>query len=261
MAVPHRPQRRREPPARAPPPSDGPARRRRGRSRSARRRGPRRGARGRRRRVGRGRAPAGGPTPGDRPALRRRDEHRGDRRRTRSLRERRARPHPPGAPVRGARPRSRARREGQPGPMTFPLRDRADADAILTDLYLDALLAAHDRRATDVPTSADLDPVIRFAAGRLSSDLARVHPSFRFEERLAARLAELAAHMRLAAAAGGSDAQAPLDPSLDPHLDPAFGPDEDPAADPESLHNVRPLLLGGALTSAALSLAGAAYVD
>ena len=62
--------------------------------------------------------------------------------------------------------------------MTFPLRDRADADAILTDLYLDALLAAHDRRATDVPTSADLDPAIRFAAGRLSSDLARVHPSF-----------------------------------------------------------------------------------
>ena len=144
--------------------------------------------------------------------------------------------------------------------MTFPLRDRADADAILTDLYLDALLAAHDRRATDVPTSADLDPAIRFAAGRLSSDLARVHPSFRFEERLAARLAELAAHMRLAAAAGGSDARAPLDPSLDPHLDPAIGPDEDPAADPESLHNVRPLLLGGALTSAALSLAGAAYV-
>jgi len=148
--------------------------------------------------------------------------------------------------------------------MTLPLRDRIESDAILTDLYLDALLAAQARRATDVPATADLDPAIRFASGRLSSDLARVHPSFRFEERLAARLAELAAHMRLAAAAGGGDVHAPRDAGLDPALDPAFGPafdpHLDPAADPDAPHRARPLLIGGALTSAALSLAGAAYV-
>jgi hypothetical protein len=144
--------------------------------------------------------------------------------------------------------------------MTLPLRDRIESDAILTDLYLDALMAAQARRATDVPSSADLDPAIRFASGRLSSDLARVHPSFRFEERLAARLAEVAARMRLAAAAGGGDVRAPRDAGLDPALDPAFGPDVDPATDPDGPHLTRPLLIGGALTSAALSLAGAAYV-
>ncbi len=148
--------------------------------------------------------------------------------------------------------------------MTLPLRDRIEADAILTDLYLDALLAAQARRAMDVPATVDLDPAIRFAAGRLSSDLARVHPSFRFEERLAARLAEVAAGMRLAAAAGEGDARATrgasLDPSLDATLHPAFVPGLDPAADPAGPHLARPLLIGGALTSAALSLAGAAYV-
>src|SRR5207247_6344520 len=116
-------------------------------------------------------------------------------------RERRQGPHPPCASVGGARSRRRPAR-GRPAGMTLPLRDRIESDAILTDLYLDALLAAQARRASDVPATTDLDPAIRFAAGRLSSDLARVHPSFRFEERLAARLAEVAARMRLAAAAG-----------------------------------------------------------
>jgi hypothetical protein len=148
--------------------------------------------------------------------------------------------------------------------MTLPLRDRIESDAILTDLYLDALLAAQARRATDVPATTDLDPAIRFAAGRLSSDLARVHPSFRFEERLAARLAVVAARMRLAAAAGDGRSHTPRDigpePAVDPALDAAFDPGFDPAADPAAPHLGRPLLIGGALTSAALSLAGAAYV-
>jgi len=172
--------------------------------------------------------------------------------------------------------------------MTLPVADRQEADAILTDLYLDALLAARDRRASDVPTKPDLDPHVRFAAGRLSSDLARVHPSFRFEERVATRLAEVAARMRLAPAAGGSDVVVPLGPAalravrdasgehdspgeaassaLDPTLDPAIeeaiaandllalGGEADPS------RRTRPLLIGGAITSAALSLAGAAYV-
>jgi hypothetical protein len=174
--------------------------------------------------------------------------------------------------------------------MTLPIADRQDADAILTDLYLDALLAARDRRAHDAPTEPDLDPHVRFAAGRLSSDLARVHPSFRFEERLATRLAEVAARMRLAPAAGGGDVLVPLSPAavraaraaaanaeaapggqppfdptgpaLDPDLEAAIVADDllDLDAEPDPNRVPRPLLIGGAITSAALSLAGAAYV-
>jgi hypothetical protein len=164
--------------------------------------------------------------------------------------------------------------------MTGPIADRQEADAILTDLYLDSLLAARDRRATDVPTEPDLDPDVRFAAGRLSTDLARVHPSFRFEERLAARLAEVAARMRLAPAAGGGDVVVPLssaalraiqgnagdgppaDDGLDPEIEAAIVAEELLAlsADSDPGRLPRPLLIGGAITSAALSLAGAAYL-
>jgi hypothetical protein len=66
--------------------------------------------------------------------------------------------------------------------------------------------------------------------------------------------------MRLAAAAGGGDMPALPDSGMDPALDPTFAPGMDPAADPDGPHLARPLLIGGALTSAALSLAGAAYV-
>ena len=73
----------------------------------------------------------------------------------------------------------------------------------------------------------------------------RVHPSFRFEERLARRLAEAAAGMRLATAVGGEGTILPF-----------------PGAVPDTARPVprRPLLFGGAVTSAALGLAGAAFV-
>ncbi|HTC85143.1 MAG TPA: hypothetical protein VK656_00460, partial [Candidatus Acidoferrum sp.] len=117
----------------------------------------------------------------------------------------------------------------------------ADMDAILTDRYLDALLAARDRRAVDSPADADLDPAIRLAASRLAADLDRVHPSFRFEERLAARLAAMAARMRLGLAAGGEGSRVTADPvdrrpgtQADPALDAlladALGAGFDPAA-------------------------------
>jgi hypothetical protein len=144
--------------------------------------------------------------------------------------------------------------------MSFQPRG-SEADALLTDLYLDALLAAHDRRASDAPADARLDPAVRLAATRLATDLGRVHPSFRFEERLAARLAEVGERMRLGLAAGAEGSRAILDPvgpypGLDGLLDPAL----DPSAYPEAGRRARPLIIGGALTSAALSLAGAAYV-
>jgi hypothetical protein len=69
-------------------------------------------------------------------------------------------------------------------------------DAQRTERYLDGLMAADERRAPESPVDADLDPAIRLAARELRSGLVRVHPSFRFEESLSARLAAGAARMR-----------------------------------------------------------------
>jgi hypothetical protein len=140
--------------------------------------------------------------------------------------------------------------------VTLSERDTLDVDALRTDRYLEALLAAGDRAATDAPSAAELDPAIRLSAARLRRDLGRVHPSFRFEERLASRLAEAAAAMRLGAAAGGEGMVVPF---ASPTVDPA-GQDADPddGEAPAGLH--RPFLIGGAMASAALSIAGAAYI-
>jgi hypothetical protein len=161
-------------------------------------------------------------------------------------------------------------------------RDAAATEALLTDLYLDALLAGAvlDAASHGTPDDAagQLDPAARQAADRLRHDLVRVHPSFRFEERLATRLAEAAMAMRVPIAAGGegrivafrrvqtSDLDAGLVPSGE-GPDPAdVGPAEGgadplgPGTDPARRVPARPLLIGGALTSAALSIAGAAFV-
>jgi hypothetical protein len=142
-------------------------------------------------------------------------------------------------------------------------RDTGAADALLTDLYLDALLAGAVLERDGEPR---LDPAARDAADRLRRDLFRVHPSFRFEERLATRLAEAAAALRVPVAVGaeghlvpfrpidGEPAQDGLDLELVPGSGPPLGPDG--ARRPPA----RPLLIGGALTSAALSIAGAAWV-
>ena len=145
--------------------------------------------------------------------------------------------------------------------MTFAGRDALEVDALRTDRYLESLLAAHDRRATDAPADPDLDPAVHDAASRLGRDLVRLHPSFRFEERLAARLAQVAASMRLPAAAGAEGVTIGLLPRAGPgdELDPARDPDDaDSPTDPQMIP--RPILIGGALTSAALSIAGAAWV-
>jgi hypothetical protein len=133
-------------------------------------------------------------------------------------------------------------------------RDGTEVEALLTDLYLERVLA---RAGTDLgPGDADLDPALRAASDRLRRDLTRVHPSFRFEERLALRLAEAAAAARLPVAAGGDGGVVSLRGAasvggggFDPFAD-------DPGDDRRELPV--PLIIGGALTSAALSLAGAA---
>ena len=138
--------------------------------------------------------------------------------------------------------------------MTAFERDGTEVEALLTDLYLDRVLS---RLGTDQgPADADLDPVLRAASDRLRRDLTRVHPSFRFEERLALRLAEAAAAARLpaAAGAGGEIVTFRGGAAVD---DDGFDPLADPDDDEDRRELPVPLLIGG-LTSAAISLAGAA---
>jgi hypothetical protein len=136
-------------------------------------------------------------------------------------------------------------------------RDSHEVDALVTDRYLEALLAAHARGADRGPSDVEPESSVRFAADRLSRDLPRLHPSFRFEEALAARLTEVAVRMRLPVAAGGEGQIVPFHSG-----DSLTDPDELGERDPDDpwAGIGRPLLIGGALTSAALSIAGAAYV-
>jgi hypothetical protein len=142
--------------------------------------------------------------------------------------------------------------------------DAQQVDALVTDRYIDSILAAHGRGADAGPIAADRRPeeAIRLVAARLARELPRLHPSFRFEEALATKLADAAIRMRRPLV-DGTATGLPLDP---------FGPIEIGAnraatAAPAvrqwgdaRIEVGRPLLIGGAITSAALSLAGAAYV-
>ncbi len=147
----------------------------------------------------------------------------------------------------------------------LPDRDASQVDALVADRYLDALLAAADRRATDAPADATLGPDVRHAALVLRQALVRVHPSFRFEERLARRLADLAAQAQPGlAATGGALVPFPVHAAGDdPDLAAILRGDLDPAVeeplDPAPADR-RPLLVTGALTSAAISIAGVAWV-
>jgi len=141
--------------------------------------------------------------------------------------------------------------------MSLVDRDSASADALLTDLYLDALLAgavldAAAHGAEPAAIDRDLDPAARKAADRLRRDLVRVHPSFRFEERLALRLAEVAASMRLPVAAGGEGQVVPIRPVQPASPDPLRV-----AAESEDDRDPRPLIIGGAVAASAFGLAGA----
>jgi hypothetical protein len=120
----------------------------------------------------------------------------------------------------------------------FTTRD-GENEAFIVDRYLDSLLAREPVDVTDVPSE------LRATAALLVAGLPRHHPSFRFEEALAARLGatpvrdtagQLVTFPGSAVAAAGS-----------------VVPDGRPGA-------FRPAVIGGVLTSAAISLAGAAFV-
>jgi hypothetical protein len=148
--------------------------------------------------------------------------------------------------------------------VTLLARDAGEIEALVTDRYLDALLAGEPALtslpAVDQPghraEARALDAAVRAASRRLAGDLPRFHPSFRFEERLALRLAEAAAAMRLPLAAGAeaSVARIPVAPPGD--FDPLAVLPDDEVGDPLT----RPVLIGGAMAASALSLAGAAWL-
>lgn len=124
--------------------------------------------------------------------------------------------------------------------MTASHGSEAEVEALVVDRYLESLLA---RRPVD-PTGVPDD--LRATAATLATSLPRFHPSFRFEEALAARLAAAARGIHpgdlveLGAPGGrsGDGGHAAAGRAARPH----------------------PAVIGGVVTSAALSLAGAAYV-
>jgi len=135
-------------------------------------------------------------------------------------------------------------------------RDGGEIEALITDRYLDSLLAIQPSPSLLLgggPLGSDpsLSAAVRAVSRRLATDLPRFHPSFRFEERLALRLAEVAASMRIPVAAG---AEGSIVPCREGH--PA-APDPLRAADDDDDRDTRPLLIGGAVAASALSLAGA----
>ena len=141
-------------------------------------------------------------------------------------------------------------------------RDAAEIEALIADRYLESLLTAHGSGADATPAPAELDPGLRAVADRLARDLPRLHPSFRFEEALAARLAGAGLARTLPVAAGGEGSVVSMRLPADDAEAAALAAYVDGVAlDDTDGDPMRPLLIGGAaLTSAALSLAGAAWV-
>lgn len=107
-----------------------------------------------------------------------------------------------------------------------------EIEAFVVDRYLESLLARAPRDPADIPAE------LRATADVLAA-LPRYHPSFQFVEAVSAHLA--------AAASGRTAADILQLPIARPATVDARG-------------QVRPVVIGGVLTSAAISLAGAAYV-
>ncbi len=137
--------------------------------------------------------------------------------------------------------------------MTLLGRDVGEIEALVTDRYLDSLLAGRAGLTATEP----LDEAVRLVSRPLAGDLPRFHPSFRFEERLALRLAEAAAAMRLPLAAGAERSANAIPMQLrQPTADPLALPFDDELDERIDARNV---LVGGAV-AASLSLAGAAWL-
>jgi len=143
--------------------------------------------------------------------------------------------------------------------VTFFEREGSEVEALLTDRYLERVLARATGGQSSGPVDPLLSPALRDAAERLRHDLVRVHPSFRFEERLAARLSDVAATMSMPAAVGAEGSVVQLG-AIGGSTGGDLGYLLDNPDDFDRRELSRPLLIGGAITSAAISLAGAAWV-
>ena len=138
--------------------------------------------------------------------------------------------------------------------MTLLARDGGEIEALVTDRYLESLLAGR----TNPRDTRPIDEAVRLVSRRLAGDLPRFHPSFRFEERLALRLAEAAASMRLPLAAGAERGAAAIPSPLRPLApDPLASPSDDELDD---LDRPDRTVLVGSAVAASLSLAGAAWL-
>lgn len=140
--------------------------------------------------------------------------------------------------------------------MSVHRRDVGEIEALITDRYLDSLLAVQpaDLDGPLGDPDSSVGAAVRAVSRRLSTDLPRFHPSFRFEERLALRLAEVAASIRLPIAAGGEGQSIAIRRIQPAALDPlGVAGDGDLDVRPDG----RPFLIGGAVAASALSLAGA----
>jgi hypothetical protein len=111
-----------------------------------------------------------------------------------------------------------------------------EIEAFVVDRYLEDLLSRNPRDEGEIPAE------LVSTADRLANGLPRFHPSFRFEEDLAVRLA-----------AGASLRAGRL-------IEFPVRSVRALASGDERAGTVHPVVIGGVLTSAALSLAGAAYV-
>jgi len=168
--------------------------------------------------------------------------------------------------------------------------DARAEDAIRTDTYVEWLLDGAEAGRPAEPDVVGADPSVALAARALRDALGRSHPSFRFEERLSRRLAELAIAMRRAAAVGGSPGAATVGATIAdtgagwaaafsavrdrrpagelvafprPAAAGQDGPTAASADGPTAAASrvgVRPVLAGGAVASAALSIGAAALV-
>ncbi|MBA3779506.1 MAG: hypothetical protein H0X16_09465 [Chloroflexi bacterium] len=118
-----------------------------------------------------------------------------------------------------------------------------DDEIVMSDAYVEMLLASRARSARALGKESIPDPTLRAAADLLDRGLVRFHPSFRFEELLAGRL-------RAAAwATPSSEGVVALHPPLaDGSAEPGHGA--------EGLR--RAWILSGAIASG-VSIAGAAF--
>jgi hypothetical protein len=134
----------------------------------------------------------------------------------------------------------------------------ADEESVQVDAYLDALLAGRFAGPRVMTTTDEVDFELETTAGLVQRALARFHPSFAFEERLAGRL-RTEAHSSTARATPDDGATADVTDA------PTGDILEFPAPDVLAAERrARSLRVGGAIASgvsiAGVSIAGAAYL-